>query len=96
MLRRHVLGRHHDDHLLDLPVERGAGLLLHVLLGVRRRHVLLVHPELRVELHFYDCPIEGEPRPLLGQELRWVSASELASLPLPEADAGLVALLTRR
>ena len=38
----------------------------------------------------------GEPRPLLGQELRWVSASELASLPLPEADAGLVALLTRR
>jgi 8-oxo-dGTP diphosphatase len=54
------------------------------------------YPVKRVELHFYDCAIEGEPRPLLGQELRWVSASELASLPLPEADAGLVALLTRR
>jgi 8-oxo-dGTP diphosphatase len=53
------------------------------------------YPDKRVELHFYDCAIEGEPRPLLGQELRWVSASELASLPLPEADAGLVALLTR-
>ena len=54
------------------------------------------YPAKRVELHFYDCTIDGEPRPLLGQELRWVSASELASLPLPEADAGLVALLTRR
>ena len=54
------------------------------------------YPTKRVELHFYGCTIEGEPQPLLGQELRWVSASELASLPLPEADAGLVALLTRR
>jgi 8-oxo-dGTP diphosphatase len=54
------------------------------------------YPGKRVELHFYDCAIDGEPRPLLGQELRWVSASELAELPLPEADAGLVALLTQR
>jgi 8-oxo-dGTP diphosphatase len=54
------------------------------------------YPAKRVELHFYDCAIDGEPQPLLGQELRWVSASELAALPLPEADAGLVALLTRR
>jgi len=54
------------------------------------------YPAKRVQLHFYDCTIEGEPRPLLGQELRWVSAPELASLPLPAADAGLVALLTRR
>ena len=54
------------------------------------------YPGRRVELHFFDCEIDGEPRALLGQELRWVSASELASLPLPEADAGLVALLTGR
>jgi len=54
------------------------------------------YPDKRVELHFYDCAIDGEPRPLLGQELRWVSVSELAALPLPEADAGLVALLTAR
>jgi mutator protein MutT len=54
------------------------------------------YPGRRIELHFFDCTIDGEPRPLLGQELRWVNASELASLPLPEADAGLVALLTRK
>ena len=52
------------------------------------------YPTKRVELHFYDCEIDGDPLPLLGQELRWVTASELASLPLPDADAGLVALLT--
>jgi 8-oxo-dGTP diphosphatase len=54
------------------------------------------YPGKRVELHFLDCAIDGEPQPLLGQELRWVSAAELVSLPVPEADAGLVALLTRR
>jgi mutator protein MutT len=54
------------------------------------------YPARRVELHFFDCEIDGEPEPLLGQELRWVDASELAALPLPEADAGLVDLLTRR
>ena len=54
------------------------------------------YPSQRVELHFYDCTIAGEPQPMLGQELRWVSAPELASLPVPEADAGLVALLTGR
>ncbi len=53
------------------------------------------YPAKRVVLHFYDCTIAGEPQPRLGQELRWVSGSELATLPLPEADAGLVALLTR-
>lgn len=53
------------------------------------------YPAKRVQLHFYDCTIDGEPQPRLGQELRWVSASELSTLPVPEADAGLVALLTR-
>ena len=62
---------------------------------VRLAALLAQIPAKRVQLYFYDCTIDGEPRPLLGQELRWVSASELASLPVPEADAGLVALLTR-
>ncbi|HEY8551671.1 MAG TPA: (deoxy)nucleoside triphosphate pyrophosphohydrolase [Vicinamibacterales bacterium] len=47
-----------------------------------------------VELHFFDCTIDGEPRPLLGQELRWVRRDELRSIELPEADAELVAMLT--
>ena len=30
-----------------------------------------------VELHFYRCALKGEPRPLLGQEMRWVPRDEL-------------------
>ena len=30
-----------------------------------------------VELHFFACELNGEPRPLLGQEMRWVTREEL-------------------
>lgn len=50
--------------------------------------------DLHVELHFFAATLQGEPAPQLGQEMRWVSRHELASLELPEADAELVALLT--
>ena len=54
------------------------------------------YPERRVELHFFTCSLFGEPRGALGQELRWVSRSELRSLDFPPADAELIALLERR
>jgi 8-oxo-dGTP diphosphatase len=52
------------------------------------------YPDVRVRLEFYAATLRGEPVPQLGQEMRWVPRSELVSLPLPEADADLVALLT--
>ena len=52
------------------------------------------YPERTVRLHFRKCRIEGEPRPLLGQELRWVTRRELKTLDLPEADTELVEVLT--
>ena len=70
------------------------GVPCHV--GALRLTTVHDYPGRRIELHFFDCTIDGEPRPLLGQDLRWVTASELASLPLPEADAGLVSLLTHK
>ena len=53
------------------------------------------YSERRVELHFFGCRIDGEPVPQLGQEMRWIARSELATLPFPAADAELIALLTR-
>jgi mutator protein MutT len=47
-----------------------------------------------IELHFLRCAIEGEPVPQQGQELRWVTASELRELDFPPADAELIQLLT--
>ena len=47
-----------------------------------------------IALYFYKCGLNGEPRPLLGQEMRWVPRAGLASLRFPPADAELIRLLT--
>ena len=52
------------------------------------------YDDVHVELHFFEVNLDGDPAPQLGQEMRWVPRRELVSLPLPEADADLVALLT--
>jgi mutator protein MutT len=54
------------------------------------------YPDRQVELHFLRCELESEPRPLLGQEMRWVPRGELATLEFPPADAELIRLLTER
>lgn len=46
-----------------------------------------------VELHFFRCQLLGEPRPQLGQEMRWVRREELQSLEFPPADAELIRVL---
>lgn len=52
------------------------------------------YPERVVRLHFFRTVLRGEPTPQLGQEMRWVSRADLRTLELPEADRGLVDLLT--
>jgi 8-oxo-dGTP diphosphatase len=46
-----------------------------------------------IELYFYTSRLIGEPRPLLGQEMRWVAREELPTLGFPPADAELITLL---
>ena len=53
------------------------------------------YPERSVELHFFRCELLGEPRPQLGQEMRWVTRKELAALAFPPADAELIRILTQ-
>ena len=48
------------------------------------------YPERVVELHFFRCGLRGDPRPLLGQEMRWVRRDELQSLEFPPADEELI------
>ena len=54
------------------------------------------YPEKTVRLLFFRCALAGEPAPLEGQEMRWVAAADLASYSFPEADATLIAGLSRR
>jgi mutator protein MutT len=51
------------------------------------------YPERTVRLHFRRCEIAGEPKPVLEQEMRWVSREEMRRLPFPDADRELIALL---
>jgi 8-oxo-dGTP diphosphatase len=71
---------------LDAPVRVGAEIL----------SVAHDYPDRVIELHFYDCELLGEPRPMLGQEMRWVPKTELGLLPFPPADAALLELLEDR
>jgi mutator protein MutT len=54
------------------------------------------YPHKRVSIAFFRCFVRGEPRPLEGQEMMWVIASDLGSYEFPPADAELIARLTRR
>jgi mutator protein MutT len=46
-----------------------------------------------VTLFFYRCDLLGLPRPMIGQEMEWVSRSDLSSLPFPPADVELIRML---
>ncbi len=52
------------------------------------------YPGKIVELHFFECDLAGEPRAVLGQEMRWVPQAELRRLQFPPADDALIDLLT--
>jgi len=51
------------------------------------------YPERVVELHFFRCELKGEPRPMLGQEMRWVRREKLQALEFPPADEELIRAL---
>lgn len=46
-----------------------------------------------IELRFFRCALRSDPKPMLGQEMRWVARADLRAVPLPPADAELVRLL---
>lgn len=48
-----------------------------------------------VALHFYRCGYDGEPKPMIGQQVEWVPRARLRELRFPEADAALIERLSR-
>jgi mutator protein MutT len=52
------------------------------------------YPERTVRLHFRRVTLLGPPSPQLNQEMKWVARAELRNLELPDADRGLVDLLS--
>jgi len=52
------------------------------------------YPERVVTLFFYRCDLIGSPRPMIGQEMAWVTRTELPTLNFPPADDELIRRLT--
>ncbi|HTM33373.1 MAG TPA: (deoxy)nucleoside triphosphate pyrophosphohydrolase [Vicinamibacterales bacterium] len=82
-----------ETHAEALRRELHEELDIVVDVGDRIHQVTHAYPEKVVELHFYACRFEGEPKPMMGQAMRWVPRRELADLPFPEADRDLIAQL---
>ena len=74
----------------EIDEELGCG----VTVGREIYTITHAYPERTVELHFFACTLGGGPRPMLGQEMRWVERQLLGSLSFPEADRELIALLS--
>jgi 8-oxo-dGTP diphosphatase len=48
------------------------------------------YPDRIVRLHFRACTIDGEPRPMLGQQMQWIARTALDTLDFPPADEELI------
>jgi 8-oxo-dGTP diphosphatase len=70
-------------------------LAVDAIVGKRILTTSHTYPERRVELHFFEAELRGDPVPQMNQEMQWVPRAALASLTLPPADDELVALLEK-
>ena len=83
----------HETHVEALRRELHEELDIVVEVGALVHAVTHAYAGRTVELHFYHCDYAGEPKAMIGQELRWAAREELATLPFPEADSELIAHL---
>lgn len=84
----------HESHAEALRREVFEELDAVVDVGELAHTVTHPYPEKTVQLFFYRCDLRGEPKPMMGQQMRWVHKRELAQLPFPEADRELITLLS--
>jgi 8-oxo-dGTP diphosphatase len=84
-------GETHADALLR---ELREELDVDVDVGAMRFHTTHDYGDRAVALYFYDCTLRGTPKPMLGQQMRWVPRAELATLGFPPADTELIRVLS--
>ena len=84
----------HESHAEALRREVFEELDAVVVVGDLAHTVTHAYPEQKVQLFFYRCGLLGEPKPMMGQEMRWIGKSELKALSFPEADRELITWLS--
>lgn len=83
-----------ESHAASLEREILEELEAGVRVGDEVFQISHAYPDRVVELHFFACTLTGEPRPMLGQEVRWVTRDELPTLEFPPADEELIRRLS--
>src|SRR5512137_973869 len=78
-LTRRPGGKRHDGESLRECLVREIREELDAEIVVGEEMLVTSHdyPERTVELHFFRCALLTEPRPVLGQEMRWAARDEL-------------------
>ena len=84
-----------EGHVAALEREIREELGTDVDVGALAYQTIHRYPDRTVSLFFYRCSLKGDPRPLLGQEMRWVPRGDLASLEFPPADTELIERLVK-
>ena len=84
-----------ETHEAALRRELLEELGVEAIVGERVYRTQHAYPDRTIKLYFYRCRLNGAPRPLMGQEMRWVPRAELRSLGFPPADTELIELLTK-
>jgi 8-oxo-dGTP diphosphatase len=80
---------HHAALAREMHEELGVSVGVHELVFTTTHE----YADRTVALYFYRCTLDGQPRPLIGQRVRWVTPAELSDLEFPPADAELIAVL---
>ena len=83
----------HESHTEALRRELFEELDIVGEVGELVHRVTHAYPAKTVELFFYRCTVKGEPKPMMGQQMRWVPRAELGGLTFPDADKDLVRIL---
>jgi len=85
-------GKVHDGETDEAALQREIAEELNTGFSTPRKIFQTAHqyPERIVELHFFRGELTGEPQPVLGQELRWITRDEFRSMAFPPADAELI------
>lgn len=89
-------GKVHDHETHAEALRREVFEELDAVVVVRELAHTVTHayPGKTVQLFFYRCDLIGEPKPMMGQEMRWIDKGALRALPFPEADRELITLLS--
>jgi 8-oxo-dGTP diphosphatase len=83
-----------ESHAASLQRELAEELDAAAAIGPEIFSVAHTYSDRIVELHFFACRLIGPARPVLGQEMRWVTREELHRLPFPPADEELIRRLS--